>query len=137
MQFGAPSPSHGTVKLSPCFRKRAPPFDNPTRLAVSQHSDLAQKSNLIVEELLLDDLPVLPSSDRAELELERLVGGWMHLTIEPFDGPYHPTRPSGDGARPVTGSKHHFIRVIVEVVLDGLKKASDSVWCASRPRVGS
>jgi hypothetical protein len=90
---------------------------------VSQHSDLTQKSNLIVEELLLDDLPVLPSSDRAELELERLVGGGMHLTIEPFDGPYHPTRPSGDGARPVTGSEHYFIRVIVEVVLDGLEES--------------
>src|SRR5262249_47808974 len=90
--------------------------------AVSEHADLPQKSDLIVEEPLLDDLSVLPAGNRAELNLEGFVRRRMHLAIKPLHGSDHPPSPSSHGAGPLTGSDHHLVRIIVEVILDGLEE---------------
>src|SRR5690349_18314059 len=55
-----------------------------------QQTDLPQEADLIVEELLLDDLAVLPARDRAELQLERPAGGRVHLAAQILPRPDHP-----------------------------------------------
>ena len=46
-----------------------------------------EKTNLVVEQLLLDNLAVLPSGDGAELELERLARRLHHPPSGAFHGP--------------------------------------------------
>ena len=38
----------------------------------SEHADLPQEPHLVVEQILFDDLAILPARDRAELELQQV-----------------------------------------------------------------
>src|ERR1700730_12503346 len=87
-----------------------------------QHADLPQKADLVVEQVFLDDLPVLPSRDCAELECERLSCRRMDLPVQPLPRADHLSRPFGDGAGPVSRGEHHLVRVVVEMVFYGLEE---------------
>lgn len=52
------------------------------------HADLLQHSQQVVVESLLDNLTVLPSGYRAELNMEFLVGGGIIFPSAPFIGPF-------------------------------------------------
>ncbi len=93
--------------------QRCPPADpRILRLTASEHADLTQESYLIVEEPLFDDLTVLPTSDRAKLELERLVRRTMDLSVKSLDGTCHAACPSCNRACPIAGGEHYLVWIV-------------------------
>src|SRR5690349_24595244 len=106
----APAPAGAAQRIAVVRAVKArtrPPLEN---------TNLPEEADLIVEQLLLDDLAVLPACDSAELEGEPLVRRLVHLAVEPLPRPDHAARPVGDGAGPVPGSDHHLIGIVGELV---------------------
>src|SRR5215467_4234239 len=104
-------------------------------MIASKHADLTEEPHLVVEQIFLHDFAVLPSCNGAELQLEAFSGRVVHLAIEAFPRADHLALPAGDRARPIAGTEHHPIRIVVEVILDGLEEGFGlSLVCVATAR---
>ena len=89
---------------------------------MSEYADLPKETDLVVEQVLFDDLAVLPACDRAEFQLERSSGCVVNLAVETLPWAYHLSFPFGDRAGPIAGTKHHAEGSVVEMILNGLEE---------------
>src|SRR4029077_9123535 len=81
------------------------------------HTNLPEQPYEVIKELLLNDLTVLPVSDRAKLDLKPLVRGWNRLPVRPFHRPLHGSCEPRNRACPITLTKQNLIWVIVNVII--------------------
>ena len=103
----------------------------------SYSADLTQEPDLIVEQIFFYNLAVLPSCNRAELELEGLSSRVVYCAVQALPRADHLSLPPCDGARPIARAEHHPVRVVVEVVFDGLEECFGLGLVCVAPRVGS
>src|SRR5687768_15377299 len=80
-------------------------------------ADLLHEGDQIVEEVLLDDLPVVPPGDRAEIDLERLASGRDLLPVGALHGPFHRAGEARDRTGPVAGREEGLVRPVYEVLI--------------------
>src|SRR5207245_10626615 len=83
-------------------------------LCFQSYAELVQQSYQVVEELLLDNLIVLPVCHSAELELEFLVGSRDHAVIRAHERSYVLACPSGLRTRIVAVAAEHLQRILLE-----------------------
>jgi hypothetical protein len=103
---------------SDAFIVSSPEYNASSASDPSQHADLTEESHLVVEEVLFDNLAVLPSRNRTEFELEGFPRRVVYRAIQALPRADHFSFPPGDRARPITGAEHHPVRIVVEVILD-------------------
>ena len=102
-------------------RRQTTPIVDRARNApaqLSEYADLPEKTYVVVEQILFDDLAVLPSRDRAEFQFEGFASCVVNLAIETRPRADHLSFPFGDGAGPIAGTDHHAVRIVVEMILN-------------------
>src|SRR3989442_12827568 len=85
-------------------------------LCFQSYPELVQQAYQVVEELLLDNLIVLPVCHSAELELEFLVGSSDHASIRAHERAYVLACPSGHRTRIVAVAKEDIVWIVIETI---------------------
>src|SRR5829696_4930444 len=103
-------------------RSSSPPRPAATRVKrkmcrLVAEADLLHERDEVVHEVLLHDLAIVPEGDRAEVNFERLAGGWDLLAVGPLHRPGHGAGEVGDRAGPVPGGKEDPVGSVVEVLV--------------------
>src|SRR5579859_1929172 len=80
-------------------------------------ANLPHEGYQIVEEVLLDDLSIVPPGDRAEVDFEFLAGWGNLCAIGPFHRARECAREVGDRAGPIAGGEEDAIGPVVEVLI--------------------
>jgi len=84
---------------------------------LSHEADLLHQGHLVIEELLLHDLPVLPVRNRTELNLELLPVGLYYLAIGSGHRALERTGEVGDRARPVPLTEQGLVGMVPDLVV--------------------
>src|SRR3954469_23107527 len=81
-------------------------------------AELRHHAHHVVEEVLLDDLPVLvPSGHRAEVDFERFSGRRDRLAARAGHGSLHGAGEPCNGARPIARGEEHLVRPVPDAVI--------------------
>src|SRR5205814_3050088 len=91
--------------------------------SLPHEADLLHEGHEVVEEVLLDDLAVVPAGDGAEVDLEGLTGWRNLLAVGTSHGASHRAREPGDRARPVARREERLVGTVVQVLVgEGLEE---------------
>jgi hypothetical protein len=112
-------------------------FGNKKNLDLVLHQpDLLHQGYLVVEEFLLDDLPVLPVRYRAELDLELFPCRGNDLSVRTGHRALEGSGEIGDRAGTVTLTEKNFVRPVSDLIVGESFEECDSLFLVGRTAVG-
>src|SRR5919202_1928836 len=82
-----------------------------------RQADLPHKCHQVVEEVFLDNLPIVPAGYRTELNVKRFAGGRNLLAVRSLHRPLHRPSEPRDRAGPVAGGKEDAVRSVAKVLV--------------------
>jgi hypothetical protein len=99
--------------------------------------DLLHQGHLVIEELLLNDLPVLPVGYGAELYFELFPGRGDDLSIRTSHCSFECSREIGERAGIVTLAEEYLVRPVPNLVVGEGFEEDDCLFLDSRLWVGT
>src|SRR3990172_4195658 len=78
---------------------------------------LPHQSHKVVEELLLDNLPILPVCNSAKLHFKFLISRWDRFPARTYHWPFLGSCEYGYRTCPVALAEKHHIRIILDTVV--------------------